>query len=66
MPAPKTVRSNRRLRASTIAARLDGMEEPSRAGRETDQYRGVLVPFSALSRNPVAPVGSADDTRDST
>src|SRR6188768_4549075 len=28
MPAPKMVRSNKRLRASTIAAKLDGMEEP--------------------------------------
>jgi hypothetical protein len=38
MPAPKTALSNKRLRASTIAAKLAGMEGLS--GREVrpDQY----------------------------
>src|SRR4029078_4015758 len=67
MPAPKTVRSNKRLRALTNAAKLDGMEGPSWTGHEPDQYRGVFVPFPLFyeprASRPGPPVNPPPTTR---
>src|SRR5689334_16558322 len=52
MPAPKTARSNKRLRASTIAARLGGMEGPSGRGTGARPVLGTLCPVWALLTKP--------------